>query len=249
MNELPDRIASLNNHYILCGIGRTGISIAEEFLHSGLPFVIIEQSQAAIERLQQRLETDFLYIIGDATEDEALYLAGIERASGLVTALQDDKDNVFVVLTARSLNPNLRIVARVNNEEENAEKLRQAGADQIVPPSVAGGREMASEMIRPEVIVFLNQMLRTSEKEKRLRIVHLTVDEIDIPTLDADKLTISDIGRHTGLLVLAIRRAGQYHYKPGGDIQLHRSTPADGSDILVVIGTQAQLDKARGEGR
>lgn len=245
---MVEQIANLSNHYILCGAGRTGIYIAAEFAGMDIPCVVIERSAVVIEELQERFGEALYYIQGDATEDDVLEQAGIERALGLITTLRDDKDNVFVVLTARSLNPELRIVARVDDEEENAEKLRKAGADQIVPPSVVGGQEMASDMIRPEVLTFLDQMLRTPEKQKRLRFTQLPVDDIKILDAKTNTLSILDVGQQTGLLVLAIRHDGQYHYKPQGNTRLHRSTETYSGDVLIVVGTQAQLDKARGEG-
>ncbi len=242
--ELLAQVANLKDHYILCGAGRTGIYIAEEFVRLEVPFVIIEQEPTVIESCQSQIGADLLYLEGDATEDETLELAGIGRAKGLITTLGDDKDNIFVVLTARSLNPNLRIVTRVNNGEENVEKLRKAGADEIVLPNVVGGMRMASEMIRPEVVIFLDRMLRTSEKKKRLRLTNLYADEIKISTLDPAKLCIADVGQHTNLLVVAIKRDGQYQYKPRGDTQLRRSTESHSGDVLVVVGSQEELDKA-----
>ncbi len=244
---MSERIANLKDHYILCGAGRTGIHIAAEFVRIQAPCVLIEQSPAIIEGLRNRFGDDLLYIKGDATEDEILESARIGQARGLITTLEDDKENVFVVLTARSLNPKLRIVARVNDEGENAEKLRKAGADKIVSPNDVGGQRIASEMIRPEVVVFLDQMLHASEEKKRLRFTQLAVDDIKLPASQSDKLCIFDVGQHTELLVLAIKREGQYHYKPRGNTELRQSTESQSSDVLVVIGTQEQLDKARGD--
>ena len=125
-SQMLERIAAFEDHYILCGAGDTGIFVAEEFQRRQTPVVVIEQNLPAIQHLQQKLGNDLPCLQGDATEDELLELAGIERAKGLVAALSEDKDNVFVILTARSLNPRLRIVTRVE-EPENTEKLRQAG--------------------------------------------------------------------------------------------------------------------------
>ena len=241
---MTEDLITLRNHYILCGIGRTGRQIAQEFVNADLPLVVIEQDHEAIDQLQNQSGSPILHIIGDATDDETLEAAGIRQAIGLMTTLKDDKDNVFVVLTARSLNPTLRIVARVNDVQENAPKLRKAGADSITSPHVIGGMRMASQMIRPEVVQFLNSMLDSSQKGKTLHFAELQIEEIAALPAAQAQLSLADVGRYTGLLVLAIRRGEQYLYKPGGDIALQRRTSTQEGDILVVVGTQAALEKA-----
>ncbi len=268
LDNLIERIAGLENHYILCGAGRTGSHIAWRFFETQTPFVVIEQNIAVLHNLQESLETnqELLYITMDATEDEALEQAGISRAKGLITALDDDKDNLFVVLTARSLNPTIRIVARVNNEKYNRGKLEKAGADKVVSTNVIGGLRMASEMIRPEVVNFLDQMVRESEKKQTLRFTELPLTDIKTSELKnlidatgdhAYDLRINDIGRYTGLLVVAIKAREErgendrsntlsplrkrYRFTPRGDEKLLSN------DILVVIGTQDKLDEVLGE--
>ena len=243
--KIHKQIGKLDNHIILCGAGQVGKQIAIEFYKTKTPFVVIERNPAAVEQLQAGLGSGVICLEGDATEDEILKQAGIERARGFIAALSDDKDNIFAVLSARSLNPDLRIVARVN-DEDNTDKLRQAGADVIVAPNTVGGMRMASEMVRPEAVYFLDQMLRASEVKKRLRLTELPVDEIKIPALESDTFSIADIGQHTELLVMAVKHEGQYRYKPRGNTLLHRSTESHNGDMLVVIGTQEELDRARG---
>jgi voltage-gated potassium channel len=240
--HILEQIAALQDHYILCGAGDTGIFVAEEFRLRQAPLVIIEQSQRAIRHLQQKLGHDLLCLQGDATEDEILELAGIERAKGLVAALGEDKDNVFAILTARSLNPRLRIVTRVE-EPENKEKLAQAGADVITEPNTTGGMRMASQLIRPEVVAFLDHMFQVSSQAEKLRMTEVPVDCIKIPELDSPELTIADLGQHTEFLIIAIKQEGKYLYRPRGGARLHRATETHEGDILVVIATQAQLDK------
>jgi voltage-gated potassium channel len=233
--KMHKQIAKLNQHIILCGVGHIGYQIAEEFHLTRTPFVAIEVAPQALEELLRLGEIP--YVAGDATKDETLRLAGIERAKGLVTALSDDKDNVFVVLSARSLNPKLRIVARLTNAE-NAGKLRRAGADEIVSPNVIGGLRMASVMIRPSVVSFLDGMLRA---DQTLRVEELAAREITLSPQFAGPLQIKHIGAHTNLLVMAIKaQDGRYHYKPGGETVIAEH------DLLIVIGTPEELTRAKG---
>ena len=266
-DDLFKHISDLENHYILCGGGRTGLHIIDRFCEMDIPFVVIEQNASAISEIHDymnSLNKKLFYLQGDATEDDLLVQAGIAQAKGLITALSDDKDNLFVTLSARFLNPNIRIVARVNDENLNRTKLEQAGADRVISTDVIGGLRMASEMIRPEVVDFLDQMVRVTEKEKKLRFTELPLSEIKTPALrdliDAETrgegdLRITDIGQHTGLLVVAIKTRAEfehngklnddfytaarkrYRFTPRGDEKLHSD------DVLVVIGTQENLEE------
>jgi voltage-gated potassium channel len=229
--RMDKRIANLENHIILCGGGRTGKHIAEEFYKTHTPFVVIEQDSTLLENLWQM--GDILALQADATQDEALLLAGIERARGLVAVLGEDKDNVFIVLSARALNPKLRIISRLI-EEENAEKLRKAGADEVVSPNAIGGLRMASVMIRPTVVNFLDEMLRTTGQT--LRVDEVLVD--DASRLVGKTLGEAELGRRTGLLVVALRpQDGGYEFNPGARRVLQHG------DILIVIGTREQIAK------
>jgi voltage-gated potassium channel len=231
--RMDKRISNLRNHIILCGAGRTGRHIAEEFQKTNTPFVVIEQNVEAIPHMLHL--GDVLHLQADATQDESLLLAGIEHARGLVTVLGEDKDNVFVVLTARSLNPELRIVARLI-EEENAEKLRKAGADEVVSPNAIGGLRMASVVIRPAVVSFLDEMLRVTENTLRVEEVEIT----DTSPVAGQTLRDADIRGRTGLLVVALKsRAGHYQFNPDPQTRLISG------DILIVIGTPDQLATVR----
>lgn len=226
---MDKKIAKLNNHIILCGLGRVGTQIAAEFYKTLTPFVLIEKDERIIERSLKIGE--LLYIQGDATKDETLYQAGVERAKGLVAALADDKDNAFIVLSARSLNPNLRIITRLTNEE-NAEKMHKVGADEIVSTSSIGGMRMASVMIRPSVVSFLDEMLRASGQTLRMEELNLN----DAPNLIGKTLAEVKIGERTGLLVVAIKsHSGDYQFNPMGKTVLSEG------DVLIVIGTPQQL--------
>lgn len=268
---MENQVAELKGHYILCGVGRTGLNIAEDFVKRRMSLVVVEQNPEAISTLKGKLQHAMgktLYLIeADATEDQALEDAGIRQARGLIAAMGEDKDNLFVVLTARSLNSRIRIVTRVQDERSNTSKLEKAGADKVISTNVIGGLRAASEMIRPSVVTFLDDMVHMSDKAKTLRFTELPVSEINAPELvqiieanredgeNTPKLTIKDIGRYTGLLVVAVKapnhsskqvedslkRQRKYRFTPRGDVEL------DSEDILVVIGTQDKLEEVRGE--
>ncbi|HEY83569.1 MAG TPA: hypothetical protein G4N96_00440 [Chloroflexi bacterium] len=231
--KMRKEIDKLRDHIILCGTGRVGLQTAIEFHKTNTPFVVVDQDQAAIEEILRLGEIP--YLVGDATKDETLLLAGIERAKGVIVALCDDKDNAFVTLSARSLNANLRIVARLTNEE-NAAKLRKVGADNVVSTNVLGGLRLASLMIRPSVVTFLDEMLRVTGQT--LRMEEVLLQEGD--GLVGSSLIEADIGRKTGLLVVAIKgQRDSYYFNPRG------ATSLSSGDTLIVLGTSEQVAALR----
>lgn len=223
-------IGRLHDHIILCGAGKTGKHIIEELVKTETPFVIIERDLAHIAALERHGE--ILYIQGDSTETETLVKARIELARGLITTLPSDKDNLFVILTARELNPRLRIVSRVI-DEESRHKLTKAGADAIVSTNLIGGLRMASEMIRPQVVSFLDAMLRETDQVIR-------VEEVAVPPdspLVGQTIESTRIYERVGLLVIAIKSgtSGRYVFNPPPDFALQ---PAD---ILFTCGNRDQV--------
>lgn len=232
--RMDSRIAKLSQHVVVCGAGRTGLHVAEELFKTRTPFVVVDRDAQAVDRLRQLGDVPF--VLADATQDDTLMLSGIQRAKGLISALDDDRDNVFVTLSARALNPRLRIVSRLV-QEDNRPKLVKAGADEIVATDAIGGLRIASVMIRPAVVSFLDRMLR--QTDTTLRFEELPIDEI--PGLAGKTLGTADLGRRTGLLVLAVRGPdGGFRFNPGASYQLAAG------DVLVVFGTAEQLLVARG---
>lgn len=230
---MDKRISKLKDHIILCGSGATGHCVAEELYKTGTPFVVVDSDRAALERIGHL--GDIIYLEGDATEDEVLLLAGIKRARGLVTVLSQDRDNVFVVLTARALNPALRIVSRVI-EEASGRKLRAAGADETVSPNLIGGLRLASVMIRPSVVTFLDKMLRGSDGT--LRVAEVAV--VRGSPVAGTALSELDASRRFGLLVLALVSPGKdYAFNPPAETVLRED------DTLIVMGTPEQLRSLR----
>jgi len=228
--RMEAEIQKLNDHIILCGMGETGRHIAEEFLKIRVPFIGIDKDGDRIKQMEKIGR--FLYIEGDATNDETLLRARIKEARGLITAMPEDRDNVFVILTARGLNPNLRIVSRVI-EQESRVKLLKAGADETVSTNFIGGLRMASVMIRPTVVSFLDKMLRAGGDDVR-------VAEAKIPPgsgVVGLSLREAGIYEKTGLIVIGIARGESYELNSGPDTRLQEG------DALIVCSSVEQLRK------
>ncbi len=222
--RMQKEIQKLRDHIIVVGAGATGFHVVEELLATRTPFVVIEEDPERLSRVAEEVGPELLYVLGEATEDSVLQQAGIAEAAGLVATLRDDRDNLFVTVTARALNPELRIVAKVTEDSAKA-KLLRAGADCTVSPSFIGGMRMVSEMIRPKVVQFLDQMLYDRKR-------HLRIEEIKIPagsSLAGTALQGCNIRQHTDVLVLAVRRPdGSFHYNPGPDFVLE-------TDMTLVV--------------
>lgn len=232
--QMMKAIENMKDHYIICGSGDVGMYIIDELHKTQREFVVVENEPEHQVKLKEN--ENIVYIEGDPAEDEILIQAGIQRAKGLITALPSDKDNLFVVISARSLNPALRIVARCNEESTEA-KLNRAGADATVSTNAIGGLRMASTMIRPTVVTFLDKMLRGPES-------HLRIEEIEIPPdsrLIGKTLKDADIANKTGLLVLAVKnkKTDQFAFNPKS------STAITKDDVLIFIGNPEQIKAFR----
>lgn len=230
-------IEALSGHIVVAGSGSTGKHVIEELVLTKTPFVVIDKSREHVDRLSLQLHGDdsLLYVIGDATEDHVLIEAGVKRARGVVAALTHDKDNLYVTLSARSLNSNARIVAKVT-EDEAAPKMLKAGATSVVSPTMIGGMRMASELIRPEVNEFLDQMLR--DKDKNLRL-----EEVPIPKgspFASHALREAPIRRDTKVLVVAVRdQRREFVYNPEPEFVLEEGS------TLIVLGDAEGVAKLR----
>lgn len=228
--RMEKAIDKLSNHYIICGIGDTGIHVLDELIHTNVDLVAVEGNQTRIDHL---LETrHFLYVHGDATDDEVLIRAGIERARGLIASLSTDRDNLFVVLSAKQLNPKLRVVSKA--VEANSQiKLRKAGADSVVLPDQIGGLRLASTVIRPHVVDFLDMMLKHQVATRFAESVIQAGSDLVGRTLGEARLP-----EQTGLVVVAVRdREGQFIYNPPDQLRLNAG------DALIIIADNNQLAK------
>jgi voltage-gated potassium channel len=225
--RMDQRIEKLRGHFILCGLGRVGRQVAKDFEESGVPFVMIDSNQPAIDAIAA---LGYLWVRGDATDDDTLRRAGIERARGLVTCVQNDADNIFVTLSARALRSDLFIVARGNNDDA-APKLRRAGADRVVSPYSIGGRQMAMLATRPAAVEFVDRVLGHADIDLLLEDVTVRIGSSLVGK------TVREVTQNIapGVTILAIRRKLQLVTQPKAEEQIGVD------DELVAIGSSAQL--------
>ena len=219
-------------HYVVCGLGSTGIHVVAELVKIQEAVVGVDMDAERV-KAARALYPDEIFLEGDVTHDEMLETCGVKRARGMFAALNMDKDNILVVLTARQQNPDLRIVARAQ-ELRNVEKLKRVGANVTISPNHIGGLRMASEMVRPAVTTFLDTMLRAPQQTTRFENVVLHKDS----PAAGKTLKELDILTRTGLLVVATVKAdGAIRYNPTADIRIM------GGDAVVVIASPEQKKK------
>jgi len=225
-------IDKLKDHYIICGFGRVGRGAAEELQRTGSPFVVVDSDS---ERIEQAVKRGMLGITADAKSDETLRELGIERARGLIGALEGDADNLFLILSAKELNPELTVSSRVN-EEESESKLRRAGADAIFRPYNITGYRLAQAILRPYVFEFLDFTSSTVDMGLNIGIEQIPVDKSS--PLAAHSLRDMELRRHLDVIVLAVRKAdGSMRFNPPADAVI------DGGDNLVVMGNLQDMQK------
>lgn len=226
--KLDKQISSLRNHYIICGYGRIGSLVAKELLSENIKCIVIENHPEKIEYLNR---DKMLYIISDATEEEVMIEAGIMHAKALVTAVKSDADNVFITLTARSLNPSLYILARAT-EELNEKKLIRAGANKVVLPYIIGGRRMAHALIKPTVVDFIDSAMIDSD-------LGLVMEEVQIgekSELVGKNLIESNLRKDFGIIIVAIKK--------NDGAMIFNPTPIevlDKNDVIVILGKKIDL--------
>jgi len=220
-------IDKLNQHVIVCGIGTTGRHIATELRAVGVPFVVLDTDRSRLQELSEEFNDGLLYVIGE--------LAGIERARGVISALNDDKANLFVTISARALNPTARIVAK-SIEPSTEAKLRRAGADSVVAPNYIGGVRLFSEMVSPKAAAFLDRIVQFGSG------ISVGLEAIDVPAgspLVGQRLAETDI-RAAGALVVAVHRSdGDYVYNPGSEHLL------EAGDSLIVLADSEDMAALR----
>jgi len=228
--KMESKIKNLKNHHILCGYGRTGLEISLQLKNNKFPYVIVDNDQS-LEELA--IEQGFLFIAGDATDDYILKKAGIESAKGLFCALSDDVDNLYVTLSARTLNPDLKIVTRCV-KASNEEKFRKAGATTIILPYEISGRRMVASIIKPDVVDFLDVVMHSQGEELELK-----MEQYHLPSgspLESKTIYSSEIRRKTGVIIVAIKREGKFITNPASD------TVLNADDYLITLGTSTQLN-------
>jgi len=226
--KMEKRIAKLKDHYIICGFGRIGQMICKEFQARPVPFVVVEKNTHLCERLARE---GILFVQGNATDDDALLAAGIERARGLITAVTSDTDNVYITLTARGLNPQLFILARAG--EEGAEvKLMRAGASKVISPYTIGATRMAHAILRPSVVDFIE--LATTRENLALQIEEIEVNQQS--SLVGLTLVSAGIRQTMGIIIVAIKQPdGHMLFNPPPD------TAINAHSVLIILGERPAI--------
>jgi voltage-gated potassium channel len=219
--KMQSKIAKLKDHYIVCGIGRVGINVAHELKSTNRTSVIIDQDFQKIEHYVAQ-HPEQLYLHGDSTDNDVLLAAGVERATGIFAVAADDSQNLVISLSAKQINPALRIVARCH-EVKNIDKTRRAGADEIVSPDFIGGLRIVSAMVRPNVVSFLDDMIKSDD--------NLRMEEMVIPSGFSCELLSLFNPALSDCILLAIKQGGKWAFNPAMQHTVHNG------DILMVMTT------------
>lgn len=229
--KMEKQLAKLEGHYILCGAGETGKHIIGEFLATQRPIVVVEKDSRHCQTLWDEKQSPYLYLQeGDATNDDVLLAAGVDRAYGLIACVDEDKDNLVITLSARQINPRLRIISRCQ-DTKMIPKIVSSGADSVISPNLIGGMRMASEMVRPTAVTFLDLMLRDKDKNLRVEEIHIT----EACNLTGKSFSQIDFYGIAGLFPLAVQsRDGKWTYNPSPDTRLESNTK------IIIIGTPEQ---------
>jgi len=232
--RVDKKIMKLKDHTIIVGYGRNGEQAAMELKDSGMEFVIIDKRENVMTRIRE--DESLLYIRGDATHEEILFQARIEHAKALIATTPNDADNVFVVLTARSINPALKIISRAS-EMESITKLRRAGATNVIMPERIGGQRMAKLVTQPDVVEFLEYILLQQSKDVSIEEISCT----NMATYFLNKPLKILYGKdHSGILLIGIKISGaKYVFNPDPSLTLSRG------DQLFVLGSPVQIKEFR----
>jgi voltage-gated potassium channel len=227
---MENRLRELNHHLIVCGFGRMGRLVCQEFSKQGEPFVAVERRAELLEDVQL---PHGILLHGDDTSDEVLQRAGVERARSLITVVASDADNLYITMSSRLLNDKLFIVARAE-EHRSEQKLLRAGANRVVSPTILGGARVAQAVLRPAVVDFIELATRTEHFE-------LQIEEIQIDpksTLAGQTLEVSKLRQDFGTIIVAVKKAsGRMTFNPPPDAVM------EPGDILIAIGDRESLDR------
>jgi voltage-gated potassium channel len=232
IRKVTKTIEKLKDHIIICGYGHEGRHAADELKRSKVPFVVIEWDVELTEQLRDKA---LLVVEGDATRDDVLLSAGVSVAKGLIATLSHDSDNVFVSLTARGFNPNLQIISRAAHDTSVA-KLYRAGANKVISSSEIGGRRIASALLRPHVLNFLDVIINDREMELRLEDIDIAAKSV----FAGKSIGELQIRRNAGTLVVG-------YSSQGGAMQVnpHTATVLHAGDIIIVLGNNQQVEQLR----
>jgi len=227
--KMQTKIKKLSDHYIIAGFGRVGRQVAETFMRRKVPFIVIEKDNAALNQIDNK---GHLYVEGQATEDDILMRAGVERAKVLVSTLPAESDNVYLALTARHINRDLHIICRADNPSGEI-KLKRAGANYVVSPHILGGMRMAMASLRPHVVDFM-QMTAAGGSE-------IGIEEIEVPPdcfVNGKTLVESKIKADFGVTVIGIKKQScDMKINPPPDVVV------ESADVLLLVGSSQQLEE------
>lgn len=230
--QMKAKLSKIKDHYIVCGLGRVGSQVMDELASEGVTFVGLDRDE---ERVKVAIQKGYTAIVADSTGEDVLQMAHVERARGMVASLGDDSSNLFITLAARQLNPAIFIVARANREE-NRQRLSRAGADRIAMPYQIGGYHMATMMIRPNVVDFLEILSKNNSSDLQIEELLINRDS----KLVGEKLSALSRNK-TGVTVLAINSSdGTSRVNPTGNEVVYAG------DKVILMGTRAQLDGLNG---
>ncbi len=229
------KLAKTKNHFIICGLGAVGEDVINEFIRAQEPFVLIDRDENVLSKFLHEYP-DTVYVMGNATDEEVLKSAQIDNAKGLIAVLGDDADNLYICLTARSLNPKLRIIARVT-ESESIDKLKKAGADYCFSPEKIGGVRLAAAALRPAVTSFFDAILRGEY-------LNLLLDEVvvkEFASIIGKTLKESEISKNIGIVIPAIKPASaeKLIFNPSSDTVINQG------DTLIIFGSPDQIKQLR----
>lgn len=231
--KMKKKIDNLSNHIIICGYGRNGKQAAKKLLAHNKPFVIIEKDKEIIERFQ---EENIAFVYGNANEDDTLLEAGIDRASTLISALPNDADNLFVVLSARQINNKMRIISRAS-QETSYNKLKLAGANNVILPDRIGGDHMASLVVVPDLIEFIDNLGIIGEDNDNINIEEVSVDKL-YNTASVRTIRDLDLRNKTGCTVIGFKGTdGEYLVNPEAELKLVPNSK------IIVLGRPEQIQK------
>jgi voltage-gated potassium channel len=236
-SKLKKRMKRMKDHVVVCGAGSTGRNVIEEMLKTGQSVVAIDMNEVELKEIADKYpKADFSFFVGDATDDDVLANVNLANAKGLVAALSGDKDNLYLVVSARQSNPHLRIVARCA-ELSHVEKIRRSGADAVVSPNFIGGMRMVSELVRPAVVRFLDDMLRDKRAAYRIEEVRLGDKAGDL----GGTLRDARIRERFGMTVLAVSASDTagWVYNPDANEKIGPGM------TLVVLGSAEQVANLR----
>lgn len=220
--KMEKSISGLKEHYIVCGIGTVGRHVIDELHKTGRPFVAIDANEDLCRGLAEK---GMLFVKGDATSSSVLKSANAANAKGVFCSLHTDAENLLLILTAKGINPSLKIVSKAE-EDESEDKMKRAGADGVVLPKFIGGLRMASAMIRPEAVTFLDKMLKGQDETYRVEDINVAADSV----FGGKTLKASGLLDKKGVSVVAVKKGERYVFNPGGNEML------EAGDVLILIG-------------